>query len=136
MPPPLPSSPPERRKRWLLWLLISIGIRLIASTSTSFALRANTAKAIADVKALEITVLQYQSFTNGLPAPARELSRRPDNASSFWRKVFEEGGLKDAWGQPYQYRNPGRHNPDSYDIYSRGPDMKEDTEDDIGNWEN
>ena len=52
------------------------------------------------------------------------------------RKMIEESALKDAWGNEYQYRNPGRHNPNGYDIYSSGPDGKEGTEDDIGNWQN
>jgi general secretion pathway protein G len=41
---------------------------------------------------------------------------------------------KDPWGHSYQYQNPGKHNPDRYDIYSMGPDGQPDTADDIGNW--
>jgi general secretion pathway protein G len=40
----------------------------------------------------------------------------------------------DPWGNKYQYANPGVHNPDSYDIYSYGPDQEDGTDDDIGNW--
>ena len=28
----------------------------------------------------------------------------------------------DPWGNPYQYACPGTHNPDSYDVWSLGPD--------------
>ena len=40
---------------------------------------------------------------------------------------------KDPWGNPYQYKTPGTHNPKSFDIYSTGPDGREGG-DDIGNW--
>jgi general secretion pathway protein G len=40
----------------------------------------------------------------------------------------------DPWNHPYQYRNPGKHNPDKYDVFSMGEDGLPDTADDIGNW--
>jgi len=41
----------------------------------------------------------------------------------------------DPWGQPYQYAFPGPHNgPGKYDVWSAGPDQKNGTADDIGNW--
>ena len=30
---------------------------------------------------------------------------------------------------------PGKHNPNDYDLLSAGPDGKEGTDDDIGNWD-
>jgi general secretion pathway protein G len=39
----------------------------------------------------------------------------------------------DPWGNPYQYSYPGVRNPDKYDVWSRGPDGVNGTEDDIGN---
>jgi general secretion pathway protein G len=50
-----------------------------------------------------------------------------------WRAELDSEVL-DPWGHPYQYVNPGKHNPDKYDIYSMGPDGLPDTADDIGNW--
>lgn len=41
---------------------------------------------------------------------------------------------KDPWDNPYNYREPGTHNPDSFDLFSNGPDGQEGTEDDITNW--
>ena len=40
----------------------------------------------------------------------------------------------DPWGEPYQYRFPGVKNKGSFDLFSKGPDKLEGTEDDIGNW--
>jgi general secretion pathway protein G len=39
---------------------------------------------------------------------------------------------KDPWNQDYIYECPGKHNPDSYDVYSSGPPGKDMV---IGNWE-
>jgi general secretion pathway protein G len=30
---------------------------------------------------------------------------------------------------------PGKHNPDTFDVWSVGPDGQDGTDDDIGNWE-
>ena len=39
----------------------------------------------------------------------------------------------DPWGHPYRYLEAGVHNPDSFDLWSAGPDGVDGTEDDIGN---
>lgn len=43
--------------------------------------------------------------------------------------------LNDPWGHPYRYRCPGVKRPYSYDLWSFGPDGKEGTADDVGNWD-
>jgi general secretion pathway protein G len=52
-----------------------------------------------------------------------------------WHAELDSAVL-DPWGHPYQYRNPGKHNPDKYDVFSMGEDGLPDTDDDIGNWNN
>jgi len=42
--------------------------------------------------------------------------------------------VTDPWGHPYQYLNPGKHNPDKYDVFSWGPTGNTDGSDAIGNW--
>lgn len=41
----------------------------------------------------------------------------------------------DPWGRPYQYRCPGIHNPEGYDLWSLGP-IGVGGHDAIGNWKN
>ncbi len=43
---------------------------------------------------------------------------------------------KDPWQDDYVYVCPGKHNPQGYDIYSKGKDRIADTADDKGNWDN
>lgn len=45
-----------------------------------------------------------------------------------------EADYTDAWGQPLLYRLPGTRSKDKFDLFSKGPDTKAGTEDDIGNW--
>ena len=39
-----------------------------------------------------------------------------------------------SWDNDYKFAAPGKHNPDSYDVWSMGPDGQDGTADDIGNW--
>lgn len=55
-----------------------------------------------------------------------------------WRGPYLKKAVPlDPWKMPYQYKNPGEHNVDDYDLYSFGADKalggsKEAA--DIGNW--
>lgn len=54
--------------------------------------------------------------------------------SPRWKGPYLKKGIpKDPWGNAYVYRFPGSSNPDSYDLYSLGPDAKEGSGDDIAN---
>jgi general secretion pathway protein G len=53
----------------------------------------------------------------------------PDNYSPRMKET-----PKDPWGQEYKYRVPAQKSKDEFDVWSIGPDGKEGTDDDIGNW--
>jgi general secretion pathway protein G len=74
----------------------------------------------------------YPTTAEGLQA----LITPPANTADRWRGPYlQESKLPtDPWGEPYQYRYPGVKNPDRYDLWSKGPDKTDGTEDDIGNW--
>jgi general secretion pathway protein G len=74
----------------------------------------------------------YPTTAEGLQA----LITPPANKADRWRGPYlQESKLPtDPWGEPYQYRYPGVKNPDRYDLWSKGPDKTDGTEDDIGNW--
>jgi hypothetical protein len=46
-----------------------------------------------------------------------------------------EPRTRDPWDNEYNYVQPGKHNPNGFDIFSSGPDRLPNTADDIGNWE-
>jgi general secretion pathway protein G len=74
----------------------------------------------------------YPSTDEGLQA----LVAAPQGKTDRWRGPYIEGSTLplDPWKNPYQYRYPGVHNKDGYDLWSMGPDGKDQTDDDIGNW--
>lgn len=82
----------------------------------------------------KIDMGSYPSTSEGLIS----LIVAPSNAADSWRGPYMEddkGKLpQDPWHEPYQYRYPGTKNKIKYDLYSKGPDKIEGTEDDIGNW--
>jgi general secretion pathway protein G len=41
----------------------------------------------------------------------------------------------DPWDSEYKFASPGKHNSESFDVWSVGPDKQDGTDDDIGNWE-
>ncbi len=76
------------------------------------------------------TTRRYPTTSEGLQA----LIEKPADAKQ-WKKTLDTDALPlDPWDNPYQYRIPGQRRTDSYDLWSYGPDGKDGTEDDIGNW--
>ncbi|MFP4165945.1 MAG: type II secretion system major pseudopilin GspG [Opitutales bacterium] len=79
-----------------------------------------------------LDVGNYPSTEEGLEA----LVQAPPGKEDKWKGPYLEELPEDPWGNPYQYRFPGKKNPNGrrgYDIWSLGPDGKE-SDDDIGNW--
>ena len=50
-----------------------------------------------------------------------------------WMPMLKSEVL-DPWDNPYGYRYPPKHNAEEPDVWSFGPDGKDGTEDDMGNW--
>ena len=84
----------------------------------------------APLTAYRIDTGDYPSAAEGLQA----LTTAPQNRTGRWRGPYVENLPLDPWGQPYVYRYPGTKNKGSYDLFSKGPDKTEGTEDDVGNW--
>lgn len=70
------------------------------------------------------------------PKSIEDLVNRPADAkiAEKWAGPYLDRVPVDPWGNPYQIAAPGKHNPQSVDIWSNGPDGNNGTDDDIGNW--
>ncbi|HEV2296166.1 MAG TPA: type II secretion system major pseudopilin GspG [Tepidisphaeraceae bacterium] len=122
----------------LLLVLVILGV-LAAIVVPKLAGRSEDAKIKA--AAAEISILggaldtfevdngRYPTTEEGL----RALVERPANAEN-WRPYLKGGVPVDPWKRPYGYSYPGSNNPESFDLYSLGPDGREGG-DDITNWE-
>jgi len=86
----------------------------------------------APLAAYKIHMGDYPTTAQGLQA----LIAPPGDKAERWRGPYlQDSKLPvDPWGEPYQYRYPGVKNKDRYDLWSKGPDKTDGTEDDIGNW--
>jgi general secretion pathway protein G len=79
------------------------------------------------LNAFEVDNGYFPKGKNGL----QDLIVKPQDAPS-WHGPYLDNIPKDPWGNDYTYENPGRHNPNSYDVSSAGPPGKENMQ--IGNW--
>ena len=87
-----------------------------------------------DIQTLTSALRAYEMDNLVPPNQLQDLVTRPSGDVKRWRQ-FMRKLPKDPWGNDYEYRNPGQHNTDSFDIYSAGPNRVPGDEDDIGNWE-
>lgn len=119
----------------IIGLLLGLGVYSMTGVLGD----ADEGKAKADIKNFEANLIRYKTKAGIYPTTEqglRALVERPSAgpAPRSWKQFLKEPALTDPWSSPYQYRYPGKHNPDGYDIYSFGPDKQEGTDDDVGNW--
>lgn len=110
-----------------------VGVRFAGQSSKAKVTAANAQ--LSDFKtalgAYELQVGSYPTTQQGLES----LIEEPSNAEGWSGPYLEADAVpKDQWGNEWQYRYPGTHNPDSFDLFSPGPDGREGGGDDIANW--
>ncbi len=123
----------------LVVVILAILAGIVVPRFTARAEQARNSAAKTDIanietalKMFEIDCGRYPTTEEGL----RALLEPPPNVKGWQRAYLEKGLPVDPWGNPYQYRCPGQHNPDGFDLYSFGPDSQDENGggDDIGNW--
>jgi general secretion pathway protein G len=77
---------------------------------------------------------KYPTTEQGLNALVQKPTSPP--VSPDWRGPYlsKKTIPDDPWKNSFKYASPGKHNPESYDLYSMGPDGQEGGGDDITNW--
>ena len=88
----------------------------------------------ADIAGIKTAIGTFDVDNGFFPNSLQYLLQQPSNAKN-WKGPYLEKPPMDPWGNPYIYYYPGKHTPNSFDLLSVGPDGKEGTEDDIGNWD-
>ena len=124
----------------LLLVLVILGI-LAAIVVPKMSGRTEQAKDAAAKSQISIfnTALDAFEIDNGHYPKGKsgmtELVQTPRDAQN-WRGPYLKSDVpNDPWGNPYIYECPGKHNPNSYDIMSMGPDGRVGGDDDITNWQ-
>lgn len=80
---------------------------------------------------------RYHQHVGAYPTSLGDLYRLPPGMTQqFWGGPYVDAPdrFKDAWGREFQYKSPGTHNSQQYDLWSIGRDGQDATGDDIRNW--
>ncbi len=91
--------------------------------------RSQTTKAKIDK--LSAQIIQYAAQKNKFPTQSDGLQALKRTGS-----VRTDEEILDNWTQPLIYTFPAKRGGDKFDLWSKGPDGLENTNDDIGNWPN
>lgn len=125
-------------------MLAIIGLLAGLAVSNSDKIFGSSQAAVAKIfvrDSLKTSLVRYRVDMGDFPSTAegiQALLTAPASKAGRWQGPYADTtGNRlptDPWGEPYQYRFPGTKNPGSYDLFSKGPDKVEGTEDDLGNW--
>ena len=117
----------------LILVTVIIGI-LAGMVALNFAGRTEEARVKAakgDIHTLQTAIDLYALDHNDkFPKQLSELMTPPSGRKPYLKQL-----KKDPWSNDYVYVFPGKHFQDSYDVFSKGPDGQEGTEDDVVPWE-
>jgi len=118
----------------ILVILGSFAVNIFSGTRN----KANIDAAKTQVSLVERAAQLFQVHMNHYPSSLEDLVRPPSDAAgtSKWGGPYLQKEVPpDPWGNAYRYLTPGKHFPDTFDVWSLGPDGVDGSEDDIGNWE-
>jgi general secretion pathway protein G len=117
----------------IIGILAALVIPKIAGSSE----RARVTAAQSDINSgIKSALGAFEVDIGHYPQSLQDLVVQPGYARpGAWHGPYLDKVPVDPWGTPYIYYFPGKHNPSGYDLLSAGPDLKEGTADDIGNWQ-
>jgi general secretion pathway protein G len=122
----------------LVVVIIGILAALVIPKIAGSGERARVTAATADINGgIKSALGQYEVDNGFYPKSLQDLIVQPGNAKNWHGPYFDSTPPTlpiDPWGNPYIYYYPGKHNVNSYDLLSAGPDGKEGTDDDVVNW--
>ena len=139
---PLPTPHSSRRvfrraftlvEMLLVVTIIGILAALVIPKIVGRSEQARVTAAQADLASIKTTLDAFEVDNGYYPKSIQDLVLAPNTAKN-WHGPYLEKVPQDPWGNNYVYYFPGKHNTGSYDLLSIGPDSKEGTDDDVGNW--
>lgn len=119
----------------IISLLLGVAIYNLTGAKRS----AEFVAAETDIQTIATQLSTYEINAQRLPTNEQGLDALVNRPSSGpepkrWVRLMKKLS-HDPWGNKYRYQAPGKHNSDSFDLYSVGPDGEEHTEDDVTNWD-
>jgi general secretion pathway protein G len=117
----------------ILVVLASFAVNVFTGTQE----KADQRAAAAQVGLYKTAINMYKFDTKQYPASLEDLLTKPGDATmaARWGGPYMDKVNKDPWDNEYRFAAPGKHNTESFDVWSVGPDGQDGSADDIGNWE-
>ena len=120
----------------LVVIIISVLSAMVIPRLVGRSEQARVAAARADIEAnISVALDLYELDNGGYPKNLDALMREPSPAPINWNGPYLKRKPLDPWGETYQYKFPGDHNKNSYDLYSYGKDKVLGGGDDVTSWE-
>jgi general secretion pathway protein G len=123
----------------LFEIMLVLGIIAVLVGSAIYMLAGNVdvakeQRVESDVQAISMQLGVYETRNYRRPTTAQGLKALVEMPATEpkprkWKQLLKSVPL-DPWGNEYLYRNPGKLNPDGFDLFSLGPDGRE-SDDDI-----
>ncbi len=139
-PIPNPQSPISSKGFTLLEIVIVLGIIavILGGSIAVVGKMGNSAKlqrVTSDFNTISSAVKMYKLNAGTVPTTQQGLDALVKKPASTpvpkrWTQVATEVPM-DPWQQPYLYRYPGKKDAGEFEIYTKGPDGQDGTEDDI-----
>ena len=111
----------------LVTVIIAILAGMVTLTFSGSATDAKIKAALGDIKSYESAIELYALKNN---------DQYPEKLADLVEAGHIRNLNRDPWGNAYEYVRPGVHHKHSYDLFSRGPDGIQGTDDDVVPWAN
>ncbi len=141
-----PNLASSKRGFTLLEIVIVLGIIAVIMGGSIVMLKklpegARIQRVQGDFNAIESAVQSYAMLAGTPPSTSQGLIAlyvKPTSPPIPKRWTPAGAGKEvplDPWGTPYKYRNPGKIDGSTFEIYTAGPDKQEGTDDDMSSQE-
>jgi general secretion pathway protein G len=139
------SAVSSRRDAFTLMEVLLVLVILVVLGSMAVGIFGGTQeRAFKDAARGEVGIMKtqielFKFHTKKYPSALLDLVQAPSDAkmAERWEGPYidKSAAPVDPWDYEYKLAVPGKHNPDSFDVWSVGPDGQDGTDDDIGNWQ-
>jgi general secretion pathway protein G len=119
----------------LVLVILSVLAVVVVPKFTGRSEQAKQTAAKADIATLKAALERFELDAGRYPTTDEGLSAlvtQPGSVTKWFQQIDKLP--TDPWQNPYNYRYPGQHNTNSYDLWSNGADGREGGTDDVDNW--
>ena len=122
----------------LVLVILSTLAAIVYPNMAKHGLRARITATKEQIQVFRMALASFEMDNDHFPKGRNglaELVQRPHDAKNWRGPYLDKGIPKDPWGNDYIYNSPGSHSPETYDLFSLGPDGIAGTDDDITSWQ-